>query len=359
MAIDGDNMKKTALYDAHVKSGARIVEFAGYAMPVQYEGIIAEHSWTRGNVGVFDVSHMGQAIISGEGAAAFTSRITPLSFEGTAPYTAKYTVLTNNNGGIVDDLIITKLDEQSFFVVYNAGCREKDEAWIRSNLTGNVKFNPLDRSLIAVQGPKAEEVLKSIFDDIPEKYMTLAEDADCFISRLGYTGEDGFEISVANDKAEELWNRILSNPAAKPVGLGARDSLRLEMGYPLYGHDINDETSPVSASLSWVIAKTNSGFIGAEKILGSTPAQKRVGIEILDKGIVREGVEIFNAEGQKIGRVTSGGFSPTLQKPIAQGYVATEFTPRDTVIQLELRGRKIPGKIVPLNFIKPKTKSAK
>ena len=223
----------------------------------------------------------------------------------------------------------------------------------------SLKFEPLrDRALLALQGPKAEEILAIIINGkfAEQKYMTIKV-IDCpyygrlYISRLGYTGEDGFEISVQNEKAAELWAEILAK-GAKPIGLGARDSLRLEMGYPLYGHDISDETSPIDASLGWVMPKTNR-----EKF--PTPKQKRVGFEISDRSIVREGVEVFSKDGKKIGRVTSGGFSPTLQKPIAQGYIDAAYATEGNDVNFELRGRKIAGKVAPISFIKPKTKSMK
>lgn len=342
-------MKNTALTKKHINSGAKLVEFAGYSMPIQYDGIIAEHTATRTKAGLFDVSHMGQAWLEGEGAEAFASQITPTDFSRADPNQAKYTVLLNKNGGIVDDLIITKITPEKFFFVYNAGCRAKDEAHILSKLPANLKFTPLDRALMALQGPKAEAVLKGVFIDLPEKYMHMAMVDDVYISRLGYTGEDGFEISVPNEKAEHVWDSILASGVAKPIGLGARDSLRLEMGYPLYGHDINDETTPLEASLSWVVAKEKKSSF-------KEPKRKRVGIELFDKAIVREGAPIYDDKENKIGVVTSGGFSPTLQRPIAQGYVDVDFAGLGHNIKIELRGNKIPAKVAPLFFVKPKTK---
>jgi aminomethyltransferase len=258
-------------------------------------------------------------------------------------------VLTNKKGGIVDDLIITKITPEKFFFVYNAGCRAKDESHITAALPAGLKFTPLDKSLIALQGKKAEGILQDIFPSVPQKYMTMEMHDDIYISRLGYTGEDGFEISVPNDKAAELWNKILANPLAKPVGLGARDSLRLEMGYPLYGHDINDNTTPIEASLGWIMPKDKRASFPA-------PKTKRIGIEMQERGIVREGAEIFNSKDVKIGTVTSGGYSPYLNKPLAQGYVEVEYAGLGMDVKIELRGRKIPAKIAPLFFMKPRTK---
>jgi len=352
-------MQKTALYNEHEKLGAKIVEFAGYAMPVQYpDGILKEHLTVRESAGLFDVSHMGQALLTGPDCAAFCEKLTPSNFTTLAPATAKYTTLTNDKGGIIDDLIITKISDDKFFFVYNAGTKEKDEKWINSKLPSSLKFEPLrTRSLLALQGAKAESIISSLIkaDFANQKYMTLQilksdNYGKLYISRLGYTGEDGFEISVENEKAAKLWQDILST-GAKPIGLGARDSLRLEMGYPLYGHDINDETSPISATLGWIMPKDKREKFG-------TPQRKRVGLQVSDRSIVREGVEVFSTDGKKIGQVTSGGFSPSLQKPIAQGYIDAAYATTGTDVNFELRGRKIPGKVAGISFLEARTKKA-
>jgi len=305
-------MKITILNKTHIDQGAKMVEFAGYDMPVQYsDGMLKEHEWVRaGNVGLFDVSHMGQVILEGVGVAEFLSYITPTSFLMVPNFLAKYTVLTNENGGIIDDLIITKLTENKFFIVINAGCKEKDIAWIKQNLPTGIKFTELsDRSLIAIQGEKAEQILQNFVDDknlanLP--YMNIGEfvlktGERVYISRSGYTGEDGFEVSIENEKASNFWLKLCESKFVKPIGLGARDSLRLEMGYPLYGHDLDDQTTPIEAALSWVVSKDHSNFIGSKRILdekaGGTK-RKRVGIKLLDRGIAREGSEI-RKDGKK------------------------------------------------------------
>lgn len=367
-------MKKTALHDAHQALGAKMAEFAGYDMPIQYpEGVLTEHNWTRENAGLFDVSHMGQILLEGpEGStnvSDFLEKLTPSTFSTLKNDACKYTVLTNAEGGIIDDLIVTRRGENSFFAVINAGCKDKDIAWIQENLPSDITLTHFEeRSLIALQGPKAEQVLREFGIESAELgYMRIMEtDKDgetFFVSRLGYTGEDGFEISVPSLKAEETWNALAANEAVKPVGLAARDSLRLEMGYPLYGHDIDDTTSPVEADIVWVMGKrTNTGFIGAERVLRELKdgtSRRRVGIKLTGKGIAREETEIFSKDGQKIGVLTSGGFSPTLQEAIGQGYVDAAFADGNQEIAVKVRGRDIAAKIEMMPFVAPKTKTAK
>lgn len=359
-------MKKTALHEAHISMNAKTGEFAGYDMPLYYEeGVIAEHEWVRSHAGIFDVSHMGQVIISGDNVIDFLETMTPSSF-GTVPHgRAKYTVLTNEEGGIVDDLIITKLSDDKYFAVINAGCKEKDIAWITSHLPEHLTFEQLDdRALIALQGPYAETVLHDVLginaSDMP--YMWMIESGDFFISRLGYTGEDGFEISVPNSQAEKIWNKLAAHKDVKPIGLAARDSLRLEMGYCLYGHDIDNTTTPIEAGLSWVMGKDNAGFIGAEKVLdhkNDGAPRSRVGIKLLDKGIAREGALLLDQDGNQIGTMTSGSFSPTLKEAIGQGYVPAKYAEADTEIFVDVRGRKIKASICAMPFMPAKTKSMK
>ncbi len=359
--LDNRIMRKTELYDEHVDLGGKMIEFAGYQMPIQYpEGIMKEHNWVRESAGLFDVSHMGQAILEGANAIEFLEEITPSSFSGTPNKKSKYTVFLNENGGIVDDLIVTKLADDKFFLVYNAGCKQKDETFVRKKLAESLTFRPLmDRALIALQGAASEIVLDKVLN-LGEKggfgsqeYMTLQEvqfeGGDLFVSRLGYTGEDGFEISIDGGSAAKLWKAILAHEEVKPIGLGARDSLRLEMGYPLYGHDLDDETNPMEAGLGWVVAKAN-------KIKYENPKRRRVGVELIGKGIIRERVKIFAIDGSEIGVITSGGFSPTLQKTIAQGYVRTEFSALGTKVNVELRGKLLEAKICSYAFVKPRTK---
>lgn len=351
-------LKKTALHNKHVMSGAKMVGFAGYAMPINYGlGILKEHMWTRENSGMFDVSHMGQALLEGEDALKVLETITPSNFEKLAVNKAKYTVLLNDNKCIIDDLIITKLSETKFFIVYNAGCKEKDEAFFRANLTANCAFTTMpDHALIAIQGPAALEIATKVFPKgelYSQEYMTLSKASfsgnTVFISRLGYTGEDGFEISVPNSAAVELWESLLANGLAQPIGLGARDTLRLEMGYPLYGHDIDEETTPIEADLTWVVAKAKRDTFPAI-------TKKRVGFEFTGRGVVREGAEVYSPDGKKIGTITSGGFGPSVGNSVAQGYVTPEFAEEGTEVEVELRGSKLPAKIRSYTYIEAKTK---
>lgn len=354
---------KTALYDSHLAAGAKTGPFAGYDMPLYYkEGVLKEHEWVRTSAGLFDVSHMGQIYLEGPGVVAFLERITPASFGKTGHNVAKYTVLTNEAGGIVDDLIITRVNDTKFFSVINAGCKEKDIAWMTRHLPADVKLTRLDdRALLALQGPKAEQTLRETLniDAADLGYMRLLFADDLIISRLGYTGEDGFEISVPVPKAEALWNKLLASPLVKPIGLAARDSLRLEMGYPLYGHDIDDKTTPLEADLGWVMGKGNENFIGAASVLGKTPARKRVGLKLIDKGIAREGAEIRNDKNEVIGLLTSGGHSPTLKSAIGMGYVDTAYATPGTKLFVTVRGNNILAEIAPLPFVPARTRSAK
>ncbi len=366
-----EDMKKTPLHEAHQSLNAKMGVFAGYDMPLYYEeGVIKEHEWVRSHTGLFDVSHMGQVIIEGPGAAEFFERLTPSSFQAKKPGRAQYTVLTNEQGGIIDDLIITRLSEDKFFAVINAGCKEKDIEWIQKNLSDNLKFTHMeDYALLALQGAWAERILHETFEinahDLPYMHMMEAEalyGSKIFVSRLGYTGEDGFELSIPARKAADAWEALIDHPEVKPIGLVARDSLRLEMGYPLYGHDINEDTSPVEAGLAWVIGKSNTGFIGAERVLKDKEqgtALRRVGIRLLDKGIAREGAEIRDEKDQKVGELTSGGFSPVLQGAIGQGYIESSLANIGQKVFVNVRGRNIPAEVAAMPFVPAKTKSMK
>ncbi len=355
-------MKKTPLTDSHISLSATMAEFAGYEMPLYYElGVKAEHLWTRAHAGVFDVSHMGQVLIEGGHARAFIEKITPSSFEKTPVNGAKYTVLTNEAGGMVDDLIITKRSETQFFVVLNAGCKEKDLAWMRAHCPESVEITLLeDRALLALQGPKAERVLTETLslDLLALRYMQMVQIDELFISRLGYTGEDGFEISVPSTYAPALWDRLLEHKHVNPIGLAARDSLRLEMGYPLYGHDIDDTTSPIEAGLTWIMGKKeNRDFIGAQSIfnhLESGLQRRRIGFQLIGKGVAREGAEIRTVKDEVIGTVTSGGYSPSLEQSIGMGYV--DEGEYGTDIFITVRGRNIEAVIKDMPFVTPKTK---
>ena len=347
---------QTPLTQAHIELGATMVEFAGYSMPVKYkQGLIEEHNWTRSSCGIFDVSHMGQIIFEGENLNEIFSKLTPSNFEKVKESVCKYTVLTNENGGIIDDLIVTKFAENRFFVVWNASRKNVDLAHLLQNFPKTQFQNLETRALIAVQGPEVFSVLSSIFPEISEiGYMTAKEISHSkygkvILSRTGYTGEKGFEVSIEENFANDLWSQLLSNEKVRPIGLGARDSLRLEVGYPLYGNDLNSETNPISAGLSWVMSKNHTGYIGAEKIPQS-PSTKRVGILLQDKGVLRAGYEIFNANGEKISVLTSGGYSPVLEKSIGQAYLPSEYEFGHEVF-VEIRGKKLKAVAHGISFI--------
>lgn len=359
-------MQETKLHAAHVALGAKMGEFAGYDMPLYYaEGVLKEHEWTRTHAGLFDVSHMGQISVAGPGACVFWERVTPSAFHSLPDGRAKYTVLPNEDGGIIDDLIVTRLGPEKFFAVVNAGCKDKDLAWLQANVPDNAALQLItDRALIALQGPEAELALREALqiDTAVMPYMWFEDRNGIWVSRLGYTGEDGFELSVPETQAELVWQKLLAHPSVKPVGLAARDSLRLEMGYPLYGHDITAETSPVEAALSWIVARDHADYFGAATIraqMESGTAQIRAGIRLTGRGIAREGTELFDASGTRIGVMTSGGFSPTLKQSIGQGYITSAHAVEGEKIFANVRGNKIEAEIAPLSFVPARTKSMK
>ncbi|PZO89120.1 MAG: glycine cleavage system aminomethyltransferase GcvT [Micavibrio aeruginosavorus] len=356
-------MKTTPLHARHLELKARMAEFAGYDMPIQYEsGVLAEHNWTREHCGLFDVSHMGQIVVEGDGAAAFWEKLTPSAIASQKHGIAKYTVLTNEHGGITDDLIVTRISDDKFFAVINAGCKDKDIAWLQQNLPQDATLTHLtDRALLALQGPKAEAVLREALeiDAANLGYMRIMEFGPCWVSRLGYTGEDGFEISMQADHAESAWNRLMAHPYVKPVGLAARDSLRLEMGYPLYGHDLDADTTPVEADLRWIIGKDRTGYVGAKTVraqLQKGAPRLRTGFKLTGKGIAREGAELFTLSGEKLGDVTSGGFSPTLNEAIGQAYIDPKLGKTGDAVLVRVRGRDIEAVLAPFPFVPPKTK---
>lgn len=347
-------MKITPLHDAHIALGAKMGEFAGYDMPLYYAlGVLKEHEWVRSQCGIFDVSHMGQIAIKGAGTQNFLQSLTPSSFEKLGINRTKYTVLTNEQGGIIDDLMVTKSGEDDFHMVINAGCKDKDIAWITSHLPAGLEFTYFeDWALIALQGPQAEAVVRDVLgiDLSSVPYMGLwYRDYTMFISRLGYTGEDGFEISVPNEAAASLWAALLADDRVRPIGLAARDSLRLEMGYCLYGHDIDATTNPVEADLAWIMPKEAVAKF-------PVPSRKRVGVVLTGKGIAREGADILAVSGEKIGVLTSGGYAPSLKQSIGQGYVPVEFSAEGTDVLVSVRGNSITARITKMPFLKPKTK---
>jgi aminomethyltransferase len=346
----------------HRSRGARMVPFAGYEMPVQYEGIIAEHLWTRQNAGLFDVSHMGQLLVHGRGADRALEALLPADLQTLADMKLKYSLLLDDNGGIIDDLMATRRGED-FYVVVNGATKYGDIRDLQTRLPRDVVVDHMkEQALLALQGPRAAEVLEGLVPGVSELSFMEGRAFHAFghplwISRSGYTGEDGFEISVPGIAAEQLAEALVANEAVKPIGLGARDSLRLEAGLPLYGHDLDRETTPVMAGLNFAINKrrrAEGGFAGAMRILAELangPAQKRVGFDVEGRQPVRGGALVLDDEGNELGKVTSGGFSPSLQRPIAMGYVATPFAEPGTALKLEQRGKLFEARVAPLPFV--------
>ncbi|MBU4195976.1 MAG: glycine cleavage system aminomethyltransferase GcvT [Alphaproteobacteria bacterium] len=365
-------LKTTPLNAAHRALGARMVGFGGYDMPVQYEGVLAEHRWTREHAGLFDVSHMGQCKITGEDATAQFERFVPGDYEILKAGKQKYSLLLNKDGGIIDDLMAGRPDHDGLFVVVNAGNKDEDFAFWEANLQGDAKLTVLDRALIAIQGPEAAEVMAAHEPLLTEMgFMECARlmlfGVDCYVSRSGYTGEDGYEISVPADQAERVWNTILEDARVKPIGLGARDSLRLEAGLPLHGHDIDPTTSPVEGALTFALSKSRkerADFSGADRILkelADGPSRVRIGLIVKEGAPAREGAEIADADGNVIGKVTSGGPSPTLGKNIAMGFVPPAYAALGTELKVVVRGKSAAAEVVAMPFVaqryyrKPKT----
>jgi len=359
-------MKNTALTEKHIALGAKMVPFAGYNMPVTYEGINAEHATVRNGVGVFDVSHMGEFILKGENALDLIQRVT--SNDASKLYDGKvqYSCLPNKDGGIVDDLLVYKIDDKTYMLVVNASNIEKDWNWIQQfNSEGVEMHNISDQtSLLAIQGPKAADALQTLTDvDLASmEYYTFVKGTfagvdNVVISATGYTGAGGFEIYFENQYADQIWDAIFKAGAPyniQPIGLGARDTLRLEMGFCLYGNDIDDTTSPIEAGLGW-ITKFSKSFTNSEALLAQKEAgiqKKLVGFEMIDRGIPRHDYEIADAEGNIIGKVTSGTQAPSLQKAIGMGYIAKDFTKEGTEVFILIRNTPIKAKVVKFPFYK-------
>ncbi len=355
--------QRTPLHALHVALGAKMVPFAGYDMPVQYPaGIIAEHNHTRSAAGLFDVSHMGQVRLDGRDAAAALEALVPGDISGLAPEHTRYTLLTNESGGILDDLMVTNRGDYLFLVV-NAACKAADMAHLRARLGAGVKAGELtSRALMALQGPQAASVLTRLAPQTATmKFMTFAvvklDGADAWVTRSGYTGEDGFEISVEGDVAEKVARALLAHPEVKPIGLGARDSLRLEAGLCLYGQDIDATTTPIEAGLAWAIGKrrrADGGFLGAKVILrqlAEGPPRRRVGILPEGRAPAREHAKITDPNGSAIGEVTSGGFGPSVNRPVAMGYVAAAKASEGAGVNLVVRDVPRPARIVKLPFV--------
>jgi len=358
---------RTPLYDLHVELGARMVPFAGYEMPVQYPGgILEEHKHTRSKAGLFDVSHMGQVRLVGSGAAAALETLVPVDILGLGALKQRYALFTNDRGGILDDLMVTNAGDH-LFVVVNAACKAQDIAHMRAGLAGHCEVEELaDRALLALQGPAAGEVMAGLAPETRGMTFMSARTASvggiaCFVTRSGYTGEDGFEISVPAKSAEALARLLLAQAEVAPIGLGARDSLRLEAGLCLYGHDIDQDTTPVEASLTWAIQKSRrrggdraGGFPGDATILRQLEAgvaRKRVGLLPEGRAPVREGAELTDLSGRLVGRVTSGGFGPTIGAPVAMGYVETAHAAVATKLNAIVRGKPLPTVVAPMPFV--------
>ncbi|WP_460421271.1 glycine cleavage system aminomethyltransferase GcvT [Pseudomonas sp. ZL2] len=364
-----ETLLKTPLHALHLELGARMVPFAGYDMPVQYPlGVMKEHLHSREHAGLFDVSHMGQIRLSGAAAAKALESLVPVDIIDLPVGMQRYAMFTNEQGGILDDLMVANLGNDELFLVVNAACKEQDLAHLRKHIGDQCQIQPLfeERALLALQGPAAVKVLERLAPAVAK--MTFMQfqpvqllGADCFVSRSGYTGEDGFEISVPVEKAEELARRLLAEPEVAAIGLGARDSLRLEAGLCLYGHDMNTQTTPIEASLLWAISKVRradgeraAGFPGAAAIFAqqqSGVARKRVGLLSQERTPVREGAEIVDEAGTVIGSICSGGFGPSLNAPVAMGYLDAAHTALDTPVWAIVRGKRVAMKVSKMPFV--------
>ena len=360
--VNSETLDKLPLDAWHRERGARMVPFAGYEMPVQYEGIIAEHVWTRTNAGLFDVSHMGQLLIHGTAVDQELEKLMPGDFRAAKDLKPKYSLLLDDSGGIIDDLMATRRGDD-FYIVVNGATKHGDIHYLKTRLPDDFIIDYMKgQALLALQGPRAAEVLETIIAGVSELGFMEGrpfpwQGHGLWISRSGYTGEDGFEISVPASAAADLADAMTAHEAVKPIGLGARDSLRLEAGLPLYGHDLDHRTTPVMAALNFAINKrrrAEGGFAGSDRILAefeNGPAELRVGFEIEGRQPVREGALVLDGEGNEVGKITSGGFSPSLQRPIAMGYVAAPLAEVGTSLKLEQRGKLFDAKVAPMPFV--------
>lgn len=364
-----ETLAKTPLHALHLELGARMVPFAGFDMPVQYPlGVMKEHLHTRDQAGLFDVSHMGQLVLRGADAAKALETLVPVDIIDLSVGMQRYAMFTDENGGILDDLMVANLGNETLFLVVNAACKDQDLAHLQKHIGAQCEIESLfdTRALLALQGPKAVDVLSRLAPEVAQ--MTFMQFApvrllgvDCFVSRSGYTGEDGYEISVPNESAEMLARSLLAEPEVEAIGLGARDSLRLEAGLCLYGHDMSTSSTPIEASLLWAISKARradgaraGGFPGAERIFAQQQAgvaSKRVGLLPQERVPVREGAEIVDADGTIIGAVCSGGFGPTLGAPVAMGYVKASHVPADSEVWAIVRGKKVAMKVAKTPFV--------
>jgi len=354
------DLKQTPLHSLHLELGAKMTAFAGYAMPVQYQqGIIHEHLHCRKRVGFFDISHMGQCRISGENAAAELEKLTLGGIEDLAMGCQKYTVLTNNDGGVIDDIIVTRI-ETGLSIIVNAGCKDKDFAYLRQQLPTDCLFEDCpELALFAIQGPGAMSVMTTFSKPagdlgFMQACRTSIQDIPCHISRSGYTGEDGFEISVSQSQAESIARILLAEEGVEPIGLGARDTLRLEAGLCLYGHELNETINPIEAGLHWIIKKGHTEFPGAEKILAQRqhgPERQRVGLLVEGKIPVREGCLLYDADNNKVGYVTSGSFAPSLNRPVAMALIDRALSQLDQSLYAKVRDDLLSVKVCRLPFV--------
>ena len=354
------DLKQTPLHRLHLELGAKMTAFAGYAMPLQYtKGIIHEHLHCRSQVGFFDISHMGQCRVLGDNAASALERLTPGGILDLAVGAQKYTVLTNVDAGVIDDIIITRT-EAGLSIIVNAGCKDKDFAYLKQSLPDDCRFDACaDLALFALQGPAAAGLMEKYSVDsaslcFMHSCATQIAGIDCVVSRSGYTGEDGFEISLHQDHAESLARLLLAEPVVEPIGLGARDTLRLEAGLCLYGHELNDNISPIEARLQWLIKKGHTDFPGADVILKQLQQgaeRVRVGLLIDSKIPVREGCALNDAEGKAMGFVTSGSFSPSLSRPIAMALIGHHYDEIGTVLYATVRNTRIAVTVSRLPFV--------
>lgn len=352
-----ETLKRTSLYSEHVRLHGKLVPFAGFELPIQYTGILEEHMAVRQNVGIFDVSHMAQFFLNGEGILEALSKLVPADVINLPKGKAVYTQFTNEHGGVVDDLIIYHLNDCIMLVV-NAANHEKDYRWLESHLPKSIDLRDDSEllTMVAVQGPKAE-ALMTPFTTIDLKalpFFGVAQgrvmEADAIVARTGYTGEDGFEIFFENKYAVEIWKAIVE-AGAKPCGLGARDTLRLEAGLPLYGHELNDDTTPIESSLGWSV-KSTVDYLGKDVIMGQKAngvTRKLVGLKVLGKNLPREGFEVYSGD-TKIGQVKSGSIAPFLGHPIATAFVDFKFSTKGTQVEIQIRDKRVPAEVCPVAF---------
>jgi len=361
-------LKHTPLDALHRELGARMVPFAGYDMPVQYSnGIIAEHRHTREHAGLFDVSHMGQFIVEGPGITETLEALVPVDLQALGEHRQTYALLTNDQGGVRDDLIITRWGTDTFFLVVNASCKVEDRAWIESNLGADQSLRELDgQGLLALQGPRAREVLSSLLPETAA--LRFLQGVHCeldgmplYVTCSGYTGEDGYELSAAGEHTQALARQLLDHDATALVGLGARDSLRLESGLCLYGHELSPEITPIEAKLNWSISKARrpcgaraGGYPGADRIgreLSEGTARVRIGLRVIGKRPVREGQNVLNQDGEVVGAVTSGAYAATVDAPIAMAFVDSAYAELDTELNVDVRGKALPVLVCKLPLV--------